>query len=97
MKQKIYRNLKELDLDRGLDDLIKELTSYKEQFSQYHDLRIERDYDWEGSYTYNLRGFSMETDEEEQSRLSLEEESERKNTEYQRKQYELLKQKFEKR
>jgi hypothetical protein len=96
MKKIISKNIERLDLETNIDNLIRELQDYKVQYSDYENLRINIESNYEGSDDHYLRGDRMETDEEEKLRLSREESAERKNTEFLRKQYEALKAKFEK-
>jgi hypothetical protein len=97
MKQIKKHDLPGLDLeDVKVDELIASLQALKEKYSDYHDLTIEENSFYEGGYSYELIGYKLETDEEEQSRIKRQEDSAKQNLEYRRKLYEELKEIFEK-
>jgi hypothetical protein len=84
-----------LDLDGTLDEAIEMLNSYKERYSDYTNLRIVEDCVYEGGYFYDLHGDRLETDQEETNRINAEKIQSERQLEYERKQYEALKAKFE--
>lgn len=96
MKQKITRELLRLDLEGSIDDAIKQLQSYKAKYSDYTNLRIVEDCVYEGGYFYDLHGDRLETDQEQTARLEAKKYDDERQLEYDRKQYEALKAKFEK-
>ena len=96
MKQIKSRDLLRLDLEGTLDEAIEMLNSYKERYSDYHNLRVVIDYAYEGGQYLDLYGDRLETDVEEANRLNAEKSRNDRQTEYERKQYEALKAKFEK-
>jgi hypothetical protein len=96
MKQIKSHELLRLDLYSTLDEAINQLQSYKERYSEYTNLRIVEDHVYEGGYYYDLFGDRLETDLEETNRLNTEKDRNERQTEYERKQYEALKAKFEK-
>jgi hypothetical protein len=95
MKQIKSHELLRLDLDGTLDEAIEQLQSYKERYSDYTNLRIVEDCVYEGGYVYDLLGDRLETDLEENYRINEEKSRDERQTEYERKQYEALKAKFE--
>jgi hypothetical protein len=95
MKKIISHELLRLDLDGSIDEAIEMLNSYKARYCDYHNLRIVVDSAYEGGYYYDLHGDRLETDLEENYRINEEKRIDERQTEYQRKQYELLKAKFE--
>lgn len=90
------KELLRIDIEGSLDDAIKQLEGYKEKYSEYTNLRIVEDYTYEGGCYYDLFGDKIEIDLEESNRLAAEKEREKRRLEYERKQYEILKAKFEK-
>lgn len=90
------KELLRIDIEGSLDDVIKQLEGYKEKYSEYTNLRIVDDHTYEGGCYYDLFGDKLETDLEESNRLAAEKEREKRRLEYERKQYEILKAKFEK-
>lgn len=95
MKQIKSHKLLRLDLEGDLDEAIKELQSYKKTYSDYTNLRIVEDYVHEGGYYFDLYGDRLETDLEETARINAEKSRTERDLEYERKQYEQLKAKFE--
>jgi hypothetical protein len=89
------KELLRIDIESSLDDAIKQLESYKEKYSEYTNLRIVEDHVYEGGYYYYLYGDKLETDLEESNRLAAEKQREKRRLENERKQYEILKAKFE--
>lgn len=95
MKKLKTHDLDGLDLYDSLDNIIKQLEQLKEKYSEYENLRIDEESAYEGGYYYYLRGDRLETDEEESLREKYETENLNRIEENQRKQYEILKAKFE--
>ena len=96
MKKIKPKELLRLEIEGSLDICIKQLEGYKEEYSEYTNLRIVADYVYEGGYYYDLYGDKLETDLEESNRLAAEKERNERRLENERKQYEALKAKFEK-
>jgi|688.fasta_scaffold266811_3 hypothetical protein len=96
MKITKSKELLRLEIEGSLDDVMKQLEGYKEKYSEYTNLRIVADYVYEGGYYYDLYGDKLETDLEESNRLAAEKQRNERQFEYERKQYEALKAKFEK-
>lgn len=96
MKQIKSHELLRLDLNGTLDEAINQLQSYKERYSDYTNLRIVEDIVYEGGYYWDLYGDRLETDLEETNRINAEKSRTERQLEYDRKQYEALKAKFEK-
>jgi len=96
MKKIKSKELLRLEIEGSLDDTIKQLEDYKKRYSEYTNLRIVADYVYEGGYYYDLYGDKLETDLEESNRLAAEKQRNEIQLEYERKQYEALKAKFEK-
>lgn len=99
MKKIISRNLTTLHFSGTIDEVIEELKKEGVYYSeQYTNLRIDYSYDHvheECYYKHVLYGDKLETDEEESLRMKQEREYKKSQDEYQRKQYEQLKAKFE--
>lgn len=95
MKKIKSHELLRIDIDGSLDDCIKQLQGYTERYSDYTNLRIIPDYGYEGGYVLDLYGDRLETDMEESHRLNTERIQSERQLEYERKQYEALKAKFE--
>jgi hypothetical protein len=97
MKQIKKHDLPGLDLeDVKVDELIASLQALKEKYSDYHDLTIDEESYYEGGYHYQLVGYKLETDAEEQAREQRESTYVKQREENERRQYEELKAKFEK-
>jgi hypothetical protein len=89
------KELLRIDIEGSLDNAIKQLEGYKEKYSEYTNLRIVEDPVYDGGYYYYLYGDKLETDLEESNRLAAEKAYNERRLEYERKQYEALKAKFE--
>jgi hypothetical protein len=96
MKKIKSKELVGLEIEGSLDDTIKQLEDYKKRYSEYTNLRIIEQSVCEGGYYYYLYGDKLETDLEESNRIAAEKERDERRLEYERKQYEALKAKFEK-
>lgn len=96
MKKIKLHHLKKLQIDGSLDDVIKQLENYKKEYSEYTNLRIVEDPQYDGGYYHDLFGDRLETDLEESNRLAAEKERDERNEAYERQQYEKLKAKYEK-
>jgi hypothetical protein len=96
MKKIKSKELLGLEIEGSLDICIKQLEGYKEKYSEYTNLRIVEESVYEGGYYHYLYGDKLETDLEESNRLAAEKERDERRLEYERKQYEALKVKFEK-
>jgi hypothetical protein len=96
MKKIKSKELLRLEIEGSLDDTIKQLEDYKKRYSEYTNLRIVEESVYEGGYYYDLYGDKLETDLEESNRIAAEKERDERRLEYERKQYEALKAKFEK-
>ena len=99
MKKLKSHDLTTIRFSGTLDDIIENLKSEFEYYSKnYSNLRVERDYNYDDSSycRHTLYGDKLETDKEETIRETQEKEYLKRQEEYQRKQYEELKAKFEK-
>jgi len=96
MKKIKSKELLRLEIEGSLDDTIKQLEDYKKRYSEYTNFRIVEESVYEGGYYYYLYGDKLETDLEESNRIAAEKERDERRLEYERKQYEALKAKFEK-
>jgi len=100
MKKIVSKYLTTLHFSGTIDEVIGELKAEEKYYSQeYTNLRVDCEYSYETTgasyYRYNLIADRLETDEEEAIRIKQEEEATIIREEYQRKQYEELKAKFE--
>ena len=100
MKKIKTHNLTTLHFSGTIDEVILQLKSEEEYYSdRYTNLKVDYDYDCSGDgesyYRHTLYGDKLETDEEEALRMKQEEEAIKLREEYDRRQYEQLKAKFE--
>ena len=102
MKKILPHSLTTLHFSGTIDEVIEKLKSEVEYYSEGHtNLRIDYDYSYgdsyegESYYKHTLIGDRLETDAEEDLRIKQEEITRLFQEEYQRKQYEQLKVKFE--
>lgn len=77
-----------------VDELIETLLSYKKDYPEYEDLRIEKEEEY-GETIHVLTGTRLETDKEYEWRVSQEKRTEQEQLDRDRKEYEKLRAKFE--
>lgn len=104
-KQKSRKDITSLDeyiFDGNIDSIISLLTSLKESYSHYEDLYISCNRYYE-NIDFILSGIRLETDEEFNKRIALqnkilekEKAEKKKKEEKEKREYERLKKKFEK-
>lgn len=85
-----------LDFEGTLDDVIARLQQFKIDYPDYITHKILDDGSYDGNHTYELYGEREETVAEEVARINLEKVRSHREEENERRQYELLKAKFEK-
>lgn len=99
MKKIISHNITTLHFSGTIDEVIERLKEQVGYYSEkYSNLRIDYDYCYEGGdsyYRHDLIGDILETDYEENLRMTQEKENTERQEKYQREQYEVLKAKFE--
>lgn len=94
LKQVLLRQ--RVDFEGTLDDVIARLQQFKIDYPDYITLKIIDDVCYDGGMLYELYGEREETVAEEVARINLEKVRSHREEENERRQYELLKAKFEK-
>ena len=95
MKKTVTKKIEEPHINGTIDNIIRILQGYKNDYQDYDNLSISEEYTYDRGYRYFLTGERLENDQEEEIRLHEEGEYDNERVECERKLYEDLKEKFE--